>query len=455
MVYHVPQLRSPNHATPFSSLPSSTRIIEDNVFVESKLHLELDHTKAIGHGLSMPHAASRIAEGFKTDSFVLRSANNTSLRQLGNTTLDSVSSRGVKGIERVFPQEYNEVTTSTEGSIKARDEKEQVLETETDGLNLKVVVYIEGVDFQRMYSNSCVEIPNIPGIEAARAATTKGLRKSVEFGGSYVNYQHLALLCDLMTHQGSLTVTTWHRINRTDTRTLMRCSFKGTVETLMEAAAVGEKDDCHGIAENMIFGQVTPIVTGSFDTASDVDMPQEVIVDHRLPTQNMFAAQEDHGMAPAQVATTPYDSNSPMWPDTSFRAESVAFSLLAVNSGDDSANLSYLGFCQSPKSTGGMSPAPPTYSPSSPDAYSPTPPHVPARSPYQATPPFMTSSCSGSPFFDHPQSTMSPTYSPTSPAPNRASPNYPPLTYLLRWTNSVIGIVSRSSDLWLRRFLIV
>jgi DNA-directed RNA polymerase II subunit RPB1 len=61
---------------------------------------------------------------------------------------------------------------------------------------------LDGVDFTRTYSNNCVEIFNVLGIEAARAAIMKELRNVIEFDGSYVNYRHLALLCDLMTHPG-------------------------------------------------------------------------------------------------------------------------------------------------------------------------------------------------------------------------------------------------------------
>jgi len=231
--------------------PSSTIIEEDNVFVEScfaipdevesKLHLqspwllrlELDRAKLIDRKLTMPYVAGRIAESFKTDLFVIWSEDNSEklvvrchvlggtdkdedgtgtveedvlLRQLENTTPDSVSLRGVKGIERIFLQKHDRVVITPEGSIKGRDEKEWVLET--DGVNLKAVMCIEGVDFRRTYSNSCVEIFNILGIEAARAAIMKELRKVIEFDGLYVNYRYLALLCDSMTHWGTLIAIT-------------------------------------------------------------------------------------------------------------------------------------------------------------------------------------------------------------------------------------------------------
>ncbi|KAF7974929.1 hypothetical protein HWV62_10969 [Athelia sp. TMB] len=452
--------------------PTSTIIAEDEVFVESffaipdeeiegKLHLqspwllrlELDRAKMIDRKLTMAYVAGRIAESFKTDLFVIWSEDNSEkliircrvlggadkededgmgtieedifLRQLENTMLNSVSLRGVKDIKRVFLLEHDRISTSADGTIKPRDQKEWVLET--DGVNLKTVMCIDGVDFARTYSNSCVEVFNVLGIEAARNAILRELRNVIEFDGSYVNYRHLALLCDLMTHRGTLMAITRHGINRADTGALMRCSFEETVEILMEAAAVGEKDDCHGVAENVMFGQMAPMGTGAFEVALDIDMLKDAIVDHRLPVQNMLAAQVDGGMTPGQVAMTPYDSNSPGWDQHSFKADSAAFSPLAVNSGEDPANFSFLGYGQSPRA-GGMSPGGPGYSPSSPNVYSPTSPYVP-QSPFGgATSPFGTSPYATSPFYDRTGrgGATSPTYSPTSPALNLTSPGYSP-----------------------------
>jgi DNA-directed RNA polymerase II subunit RPB1 len=238
--------------------PSSTIIEEDSIFVESffaipdeeveaKMHLqspwllrlELDRAKMIDRKLTMHYVAGRIQESFKTDLFVIWSEDNSEkliircrvygapdkeddesgaieedifLRQLEKTMLDSVSLRGVKGINRVFLTEQDKVTISSDGTILSGKEKEWVLET--DGINLKTVMCIDGVDFRRMYSNSCVEIFNVLGIEAARAAIMKELRNVIE---SYVNYRHLALLCDIMTHRGTLMAITRHGINRADT----------------------------------------------------------------------------------------------------------------------------------------------------------------------------------------------------------------------------------------------
>jgi DNA-directed RNA polymerase II subunit RPB1 len=45
---------------------------------------------------------------------------------------------------------------------------------------------------------------------------------------------------------------TRHGINRADTGALARPSFGETVEILVEAAMMGSRDNCHGIAEDVI-----------------------------------------------------------------------------------------------------------------------------------------------------------------------------------------------------------
>jgi len=200
------------------------------------------------------------------------------LRQLEDTML-SVSLCGVKGIKRVFLTKQDSVVVSSDGSIRVGKEKEWVLET--DGVSLKTVMCINGVDFRRTYSNSCVKNFNVLGIEAAWAAILKELHGVIEFDGSYVNYRHLGLLCDPMTYCGILMAITWHGINHTDTGALMRCSFEETVEILMEAAAVGEKDDCHSITENVMFGQMVPMGTRAFEVEMSIRVGVEAFGSER------------------------------------------------------------------------------------------------------------------------------------------------------------------------------
>ena len=85
------------------------------------------------------------------------------------------------------------------------------------------------VDPVRTTSNHIVEIFQVLGIEAVRKALEKEMNHVISFDGSYVNYRHLSLLCDIMTCRGHLMAVTRHGINRQEIGALMRCSFEETV----------------------------------------------------------------------------------------------------------------------------------------------------------------------------------------------------------------------------------
>lgn len=88
------------------------------------------------------------------------------------------------------------------------------------------------VDFKRTTSNHLIEIIEVLGIEAARSALLKEMRNVIEFDGSYVNYRHLAALCDSMTSRGHFMAITRHGINRNENGPLAQCSFEETVDIL-------------------------------------------------------------------------------------------------------------------------------------------------------------------------------------------------------------------------------
>lgn len=84
------------------------------------------------------------------------------------------------------------------------------------------------------------------GIEAVRKALERELYHVISFDGSYVNYRHLALLCDTMTCRGHLMAITRHGVNRQDTGPLMKCSFEETVMAEV-LGGVGWEGECCGI----------------------------------------------------------------------------------------------------------------------------------------------------------------------------------------------------------------
>lgn len=69
-------------------------------------------------------------------------------------------------------------------------------------------------------------VVQVLGIEAVRKSVEKEMNTVLQFYGLYVNYRHLALLCDVMTAKGHLMAITRHGINRQDTGALMRYTLQ-------------------------------------------------------------------------------------------------------------------------------------------------------------------------------------------------------------------------------------
>ncbi len=437
--------------------PASTVIEEDKDFVDAffaipdeeveqtlerqspwLLRLVLDRGQMLDKNLTMAEVAAKIQAMFGRDIFVMHSEDNAEelvlririvnnepdkeqsgdednfLKNLAQNLLTEIDLKGVQGIKKVFivkhEKEAQRVNTET-----GHWEPIQEWVLDTQGTNLKEVLAVPGVDTERTVSNNCVEIFNVFGIEAARNSLLREMRMVIEFGGSYVNYRHMGLLVDIMTTQGKLMAITRHGINRTDQGALMRCSFEETVEILIEAAAMGELDDCKGVAENVLLGQMAPMGTGAFDVTIDAGMLQDVVVDHRLPMQALMAAKLDPmGSRTPGGMMTPYDAASPMADSFALQdSAQAAFSPLVQASSEDNMFSDYLGSGVSPmRSIGGTSPA---------GFGAPSPGYGYATSPAN----YLTSPAIGlaSPMF---ASSGSGSYSPTSPNLNLASPAYSP-----------------------------
>ncbi|KAJ8324799.1 DNA-directed RNA polymerase II core subunit rpo21 [Batrachochytrium dendrobatidis] len=343
------------------------------------------------------------------------------LRRIEHNILNDITLCGIKNISRVFISESKYTSVDESGVIRP-DNPEYFLET--DGTNLIQVLAHHGVDAVRTYSNFACEIMDVLGIEATRAAILKETRKVIEFDGSYVNYRHLALLCDIMTQRGSIMAISRHGINRTDAGALARASFEETVDLLLEAAGLGELDDCKGVSENVMLGQLAPLGTGEFGVLLDEDLLLHAPVRPDFMMRAPHAAL-DGGLGSMSgfmsPAHTPYIDRSPspipFSPSGGYSpVGQVAFSPVGAGKG-------WLGVAGN---KAGMFSAVSAFSPTSP-SYSPTSPSYSPKSPgfNQASPNYSPTSPSYSPTSPS-YSPTSPSYSPTSPSYSPTSPSYSP-----------------------------
>jgi DNA-directed RNA polymerase II subunit RPB1 len=195
------------------------------------------------------------------------------LKNIEGVLLNQMTLKGYPEIAKVYMKKINTFEyDSKNGGYQTVKDNWMI---ETDGTALQKILTVAQVDHKRTSSNAVVEIIQILGIEAVRLSLINELRNVLGFYGIYVNYRHLATLCDIMTQRGHLTAITRHGINRVESGPLRMCSFEETVEILFEAATFAETDHLKGITENIIMGQLAPLGTGYFKLLVDKDKLKE------------------------------------------------------------------------------------------------------------------------------------------------------------------------------------
>jgi DNA-directed RNA polymerase II subunit RPB1 len=290
------------------------------------LRIELDSNSMVDKGLNMEFITEQIETNYN-DIDIICSDENASkhiirirmiynqkmkitkeqshsqeiLKSLESVLFKDLSLKGIPQIKKVYVKEdkrgigFDPIT----GAFTTNN-KEWIIET--DGTNLFDVFLLDKVDFTRITSNDINEIYSCLGIEAVRKALINELRSVLRPYDVYVNYRHIAVLCDVMTQRGLLTAITRHGINRLELGPLRKCSFEETVEILLEAGLFSETDKLAGITENIMFGQLAPFGTGCFDLQLDL----KAIENAKLTEDAKLMEVEEDFM------NTPLLNNSPM-----------------------------------------------------------------------------------------------------------------------------------------------
>uniref|UniRef100_A0A452UNI2 DNA-directed RNA polymerase subunit n=1 Tax=Ursus maritimus TaxID=29073 RepID=A0A452UNI2_URSMA len=389
-----------NTAIYYDPNPQSTVVAEDqewvNVYYEMPdfdvarispwlLRVELDRKHMTDRKLTMEQIAEKINAGFGDDLNCIFNDDNAEKLVLRIRIMNSDENKmqEVRGPER---------------TVRVRD----------------------GVSLMRVLSEKDVDpVRTTPLLSTAvRKALERELYHVISFDGSYVNYRHLALLCDTMTCRGHL-----------------MCSFEETVDVLMEAAAHGESDPMKGVSENIMLGQLAPAGTGCFDLLLDAEKCKYGM---EIPTNIPgLGAAGRSGMTPGAAGFSPSAASdasgfspgySPAWSPTPGSPGSPGPSSPYIPSPGGAMSPSYspTSPAYEPRSPGGYTPQSPSYSPTSP-SYSPTSPSYSPTSPnYSPTSPsYSPTSPSYSPTSPS-YSPTSPSYSPTSPSYSPTSPSYSP-----------------------------
>ena len=113
--------------------------------------------------------------------------------------------------------------------------------------------------FHTVYTNDIHIIRNILGVEAARTAILKEIRKILAHYGIDLNVRHLLLLVDWMTQNGNLTPMTRHGLKKIDSDVLKRASFEEVVGVFINAAVHERKDPVNSISACILTGKTANI----------------------------------------------------------------------------------------------------------------------------------------------------------------------------------------------------
>lgn len=158
--------------------------------------------------------------------------------------------KGVAGIERANTQKHGETGEYYIATI---------------GSNLAAVSEFDGIDRARTYTNNITEIHEYLGVEAARQAIINELILTLNDARLDVDKRHLIAVADVMTSEGEVRAIGRHGVSGNKHSILARAAFEVTVNHLLRAGIIGEKDELSGVAENIIVGQPVALGTGSVE----------------------------------------------------------------------------------------------------------------------------------------------------------------------------------------------
>lgn len=136
----------------------------------------------------------------------------------------------------------------------------------TEGSNLKGMWELadELIDLDKLGSNDVYAILRTYGVEAARRSIINEMSSIFGAYGIGVDYRHLTVIADYMTHHGG-----YRPFNRTGIASksspLLKASFETTVAFLSEATLHGDFDDLTSPAAKIVMGKPSGSGTGAFD----------------------------------------------------------------------------------------------------------------------------------------------------------------------------------------------
>ncbi|CAA3024854.1 DNA-directed RNA polymerase I subunit 1 [Olea europaea subsp. europaea] len=130
----------------------------------------------------------------------------------------------------------------------------------------------DDLDMSRLYSNNIDAMLKTYGVEAARATIIREVKQVFDIYGVKIDYRHLSLIADYMTHTGGYRPMTRHGSIAESLSPFLKMSFETASKFIVEAASHGMTDNLETPSSRICVGLPVKMGTGCFDIMQELEV---------------------------------------------------------------------------------------------------------------------------------------------------------------------------------------
>ncbi|KAL6522438.1 hypothetical protein OROMI_031710 [Orobanche minor] len=130
----------------------------------------------------------------------------------------------------------------------------------------------DDLDLSRLYSNNIHAMLNTYGVEAARATLIREVKHVFDIYGVKIDFRHLSLIADYMTHTGGYRPMSRHGGISESTSPFLKMSFETPSKFIVEAATNGLTDCLETPSSRICLGLPVKLGTGCFELMQKLDV---------------------------------------------------------------------------------------------------------------------------------------------------------------------------------------
>lgn len=128
------------------------------------------------------------------------------------------------------------------------------------------------LDVNHIYTNNIQVMLNCYGVEAARRTIIKEVQDVFKIYGVEIDYRHLSLIADYMTHSGGYRPMSRHGMIAESISPLLKMSFETPAKFIVEAASQKMIDNMETPSSRICVGLPVKLGTGSFELMQKLDV---------------------------------------------------------------------------------------------------------------------------------------------------------------------------------------